>query len=390
MPEFEGCINTNVFEMLPAVFHFSSGNDDGGIVFVHKTVAEYFIAVKIFEDYFKDINAKTDDEKVWDSIYSALSLRKVPLDIIKHICAMMTSSNPSVSKEFDKEAFFTKFESGMKQELILKSSIDAEEKYADCITLEESIIPSELSTSLKIDRNKIVIMNLTWLLNELGYRNKSFTLLFKYLMPYLNYNLNLSDLLLNSIIYPKTTEAILYVGYDFYAESTDEIAKYIKRNEDEWTKIRNDVKSNRGQAVIFVPALSYKKLAGCYFQSTHMEYIQIEYSNLYDCHFENAYLHGAILKNTNISHSYFNDSDLSCTNLENSNLRNAVLTNANLNDANLKGVDFTGAYLTGADLTGADLENAIFDDTYYNSKTKFPEGFVPDPDKMKCICCGQN
>lgn len=389
MPEFEGCINTNVFEMLPAVFHFSSGNDDGGIVFVHKTVAEYFIAVKIFEDYFKDINAKTDDEKVWDSIYSALSLRKVPLDIIKNICAMMTSSNLSILGNFDKEAFFTKFESGMKQELILKSSIDADEKYADCIALEESIIPSELRASLKIDINKIVIMNLTWLLNELGYRNKSFTLLFKYLMPYLDYNLNLSDLYLNSILYPQT-EAINFSGTDFLIDCPDGIADYIKKNETEWVKARNDVKLNNGPAEIIVPVWNYKNLAGCYFQNTHMEFIKIENSNLSWCHFENAYLHGASLKNSDISRSFFNDSDLSCTNLENSDLSYAVLTNASLKNANLKGVDFTGAYLTGADLTRANLENAIFKVTYYNSKTKFPEGFVPDPDKMRCICCGQN
>jgi len=389
MPESEGCINTNVFEMLPAVFHFSSSNDDGGIVFVHKTVAEYFIAVKIFEDYFKDINAKTDDEKVWDSIYSALSLRKVSLDIIKHICAMMTSPNPSVSKEFDKEAFFLKFESGTKQEMILKSSINAEEKYLICSKSSGFDVLDELSTSLKSDRIKIAISNLTWLLNELGYTNKSFTLLFKYLSSYLDQNLNLSDMYLNSILYPET-EAIIYAGPDCYADCTDEIAEYIKRNENKWKTTRNDVKNNIGPAEIIFPIWNYRNLSGCYFQNTHMEYIQIENSNLSWCHFENANLHGASLKNSDISRSHLNDSDLSCANLENVDLSFSYLTNANLKDANLKGCDFTDAYLIGTDLTGANLDQAIFDNTYYNSKTRFPEGFVPDSDKMKCICCGQS
>lgn len=389
MPESEGCINTNVFEMLPAVFHFSSSNDDGGIVFVHKTVAEYFIAVKIFEDYFKDINAKTDDEKVWDSIYSALSLRKVPLDIIKHICAMMTSSNPSVSKEFDKEAFFLKFEFGMKQEMILKSSINAEEKYLICSKSSGFDVLDELSTSLKSDRIKIAISNLTWLLNELGYTNKSFTLLFKYLSSYLDQNLNLSDMYLNSILYPET-EAIIYAGPDCYADCTDEIAEYIKRNENKWKTTRNDVKNNIGPAEIIFPIWNYKNLSGCFFQNTHMEYIQIENSNLSWCHFENANLHGASLKNSDISRSHLNDSDLSCANLENVDLSFSYLTNANLKDANLKGCDFTDAYLIGTDLTGTNLDQAIFDNTYYNSKTRFPAEFVPDPAKMKYICCGQN
>lgn len=389
MNGFEECINPNVFKMLPAVFHFSSSDDDSGIVFVHKTVAEYFIAVKIFEDYFKDINAKTDDEIAWDNIYSALSIRKVPFDIIKHICAMMTSSNPSVSKKFDKEAFFLKFESGMKQEMILKSSINAEEKYLICSKSSGFDVLDELSTSLKSDRIKIAISNLTWLLNELGYTNKSFTLLFKYFTPYLNQNLNLSDMYLNSILYPET-EAIIYAGPDCYADCTDEIAEYIKRNENKWKTTRNDVKNNIGPAEIIFPIWNYKNLSGCFFQNTHMEYIQIENSNLSWCHFENANLHGASLKNSDISQSFLNDSDFSNTNLEKANFTNANLTNANFTNAKLNGAIFAGAYLTGTDFTGADLKNADLDFTYYNSKTKFPEGFIPDPYKMKCICCGQN
>lgn len=389
MEEYNECIKPNVFEVLPAVFHFSSSNDDGGIVFVHKTVAEYFIAVKIFEDYFKNINAKTDDEKVWDSIYSALSLRKVPIDIIKHICAMMTSSDPSVSGKFDKEAFFIKFESGMKQEMILKSPINAEEKYLICSKSSGFDVLDELSTSLKSDRIRIAISNLMWLLNELGYTNKSFTLLFKYLSSYLDQNLNLSDMYLNSILYPET-EAIIYAGPDCYADCTDEIAEYIKRNENKWKTTRNDVKNNIGPAEIIFPIWNYKNLSGCYFQNTHMEYIHIENSNLSWCHFENAYLHGASFKNSDISRSYLNDSDCSNANFENADLSFSYLTNTNLKNANLKGVDFTGAYLIGADLTGADLENAIFDDTYCNSKTIFPEGFEPDSNNIKQICCGAN
>ncbi len=382
MGEYKECINPDVFEMLPAIFHFSSGNDDGGIVFVHKTVAEYYIAVKIFEDFFKDINAETDDEKVWNSIYSALSLRKVPYDIIKNICAMMTSSNLSILGDFDKEAFFTKFESGMKQELILKSSINAEEKYRICSKLNDFDVLDELSTSLKSDRIKIAISNLTWLLNELGYTNKSFTLLFKYLTPYLEHHLNLSDMYLNSILYPET-EAIIYAGPDCYADSTNEIAEYIKRNENEWLKVRNDMKCNSGLAEIIYPIWNYKNLSGCYFQNTHMEYIQIENSNLSSCHFENANLHGASLKNSDISQSFLDNSDLSCAILENADLSYSSLINANLKNVNLKGVDFTAADLIGADLTGANLENVVFNETYYNSKTTFPKGFVPDPNKMK-------
>lgn len=397
MEDYNECINSNVFEMLPAVFHFSSGDGNGGIEFVHKTVAEYFIAVKIYEDYFKYFNSDTDIDLVWNNIYSALGFRILSLDIIKHISAMMNSSKSSVSGEFNKESFFIKFESGMKQEKILQSSINSEEKYAANIQIDENEVSTELCNLLKTYRNGTAIINLTWLLNELGYRNRSFPFLFKYLTPYLCPSLNLSNLCLNYIIYPETETSIFgrdafygFYNVPFLTLCSNEVAEYIKTNEKEWARTRKDVKFDSGPAGIIVPVWSYKVMTHSYFINTHMEFIVLGNSWLAGCHFEKAYVHGAKLYNSIIKNSYLNDSDFSFADLENANLSSSFLTNANFKDANLKGVDFTGAYLTGTNLKGANLENAIFNNTYYNSKTKFPEGFVPDPDKMKCICCGQN
>ena len=41
-----------MLEKLPAIFYFSSV-DEKGIEFAHKTVAEYFTAVKLYEDYLE-------------------------------------------------------------------------------------------------------------------------------------------------------------------------------------------------------------------------------------------------------------------------------------------------------------------------------------------------
>lgn len=393
MEEYKSSINSGVLETLPVIFHFSSGKEDGGIVFVHRTVVEYFIALKIYEDYFKDINAKADNDMVWNRIYSVLCLREIPIEIITLICTMMNSSNHAISGEFDKEAFYNIFESGIKEEKVFQASTNAEEKYLDCIDLDEDedvfMIPSELWKLSKSDRNKMVVGNLTWLLSEMGYKNKGFTLLFKYLTPYFDYPLNLSNLFLNYIIYPQT-KAITCSGGIFYATSSDEITEYIKKNEDEWSTIRDDVRSNGGTAEIIFPIWNYKNLSECYFQNTHMEYIRLDYSKLSRCHFENAHLHGACLRNTDLSSSYLNDADFSNTNLEKADFRHAYLTNANFTNAKLNGAVFTGAFITGTDFTGADLEDADLNNTYYNSKTKFPEGFVPDSHNMKCICLGEH
>ena len=47
---------SKMLKKLPTIFHFATENNDGGYEFAHKTVAEYFTAVKLYEDYFAQYN----------------------------------------------------------------------------------------------------------------------------------------------------------------------------------------------------------------------------------------------------------------------------------------------------------------------------------------------
>ena len=61
----------------------------------------------------------------------------------------------------------------------------------------------------------------------------------------------------------------------------------------------------------------------------------------------------------------------------NLDLSYADLRYINLRRADLSGTDLREAYLSGADLTEAILTGTNLQDAYYNSQTRFPEGFDP-------------
>lgn len=67
-----------------AVFHFAFDKTNG-IEFAHKTVSEYFTAVKLYEDYFEKIEIKSDDNSAvryaWKNIYQAFRYKKISEDI---------------------------------------------------------------------------------------------------------------------------------------------------------------------------------------------------------------------------------------------------------------------------------------------------------------------
>ena len=69
-------------------------------------------------------------------------------------------------------------------------------------------------------------------------------------------------------------------------------------------------------------------------------------------------------------------------NLTNANLRNADFSGVNLEfadltGANLRDANFSKVYLRNATLTGTDLTGTDFTDAWFNSQTKWPDGFDP-------------
>jgi uncharacterized protein YjbI with pentapeptide repeats len=103
----------------------------------------------------------------------------------------------------------------------------------------------------------------------------------------------------------------------------------------------------------------------------------------------NAELQGANLSGANLSEADLLLAELSGADLRHANLLGANLAGAILPQANLSGADLRGAILDHAELSGADLQDAdlsytdlhlaILENIRYNSRTKFPQGFVPPP-----------
>ncbi len=79
-----------------AVCPFAKDNDQGGITFAHKTVYEYFSAVKLYEDYFakfddKYFNDNDNDTAAMDvtqSFFEAFRYDGIPDDIFSYLCKM--------------------------------------------------------------------------------------------------------------------------------------------------------------------------------------------------------------------------------------------------------------------------------------------------------------
>ena len=67
--------------------------------------------------------------------------------------------------------------------------------------------------------------------------------------------------------------------------------------------------------------------------------------------------------------------DLTGANFSNSTVTRKNFVRANLSNANLQGANFSGSDLGHANLTGAEVADANFTGSWFNSVTKWPEGF---------------
>lgn len=62
------------FKKIFALNHFAFNKSDA-VEFAHKTVGEYFVSVKIYEDFFKHILEKTP-KSIWRNIFNAFRYKK--------------------------------------------------------------------------------------------------------------------------------------------------------------------------------------------------------------------------------------------------------------------------------------------------------------------------
>lgn len=157
-----------MLEKLPAIFYFSSV-DEKGIEFAHKTVAEYFTAVKLYEDYLAWITDDTPEdeetlEEVWINIIEAFRYKKIPFEVFGHLISM---SEPvydgkvrNENKPFDYKKFERFFIEGMKKNILSNIPISKPIKEYNYL---HDVIPAQIGLAFR---------NLTWFLSFNGYCNK--------------------------------------------------------------------------------------------------------------------------------------------------------------------------------------------------------------------------
>lgn len=159
-----------------AVTHFAKETtSEKGIEFAHKTVYEYFTAVKLYEDYFAEITEDYPEpnedhemlEKVWTNIIEAFRYKSITgMNFV--IFGYLNKMNRPVyngkakddGKGFDYKTFESYFIEGMVQKIL-----------AD-LTIKKRIKEYVVNTDLLTTQIGCAFRNLTWFLTGHGFHNK--------------------------------------------------------------------------------------------------------------------------------------------------------------------------------------------------------------------------
>lgn len=313
-----------------AVTHFAKETtSEKGIEFAHKTVYEYFTAVKLYEDYFAEItedypeNFKKKDalgneitplENVWTNIIEAFRYKFIDEDIFNYLNKMELPVYNGKAKDkgkcFDFNTFVKYFVEGMEQKILADLEIKSRVK-------EYAVISAILTTQISL-----AFRNLTWFLTE---RENGF------------------------------------------------------HNEDDNMACKNfdELVSN------FCGDLNLKnwKLSEAYLSRAELCFADLCFAKLSEADLGEADLSDVDLSEADLSEAKLSGADLSGAYLRGADLGRAELFRANLSRADLSRADLGGAYLSEADLRGADLSEAKLRGARYcldkRRETKFPYGFNP-------------
>lgn len=299
-----------------AMFHFARPGKDGeGIEFAHKTVYEYFTAVKLYEDYFAYINSDYPEpdsyeslEKVWTNIIEAFRYKSIPEEIFAYLNKMERSAYKGKVQEDPKEKFdYKKFErhyiEGMKQHILADLPVVSRVK--------EYIVNNELLTT----QICCAFRNLTWFLTDHGYCNE---------------------------------------GWIKECMEIKSLISVVNANVSNLIVARSDLNLHKWD------------LSGISLENANLHKADLSKAKLYSARLRCADLFCANLIEANLKRANLRGADL-----EKADLGGADLTKANLTEAYLQGADLTGVDFTGADFTGARYGSS------FPIKTIFPEGFDP-------------
>ena len=329
-----------------SVFRFAkeiSQNGKKGITFVHKTVYEYFAALKIYEDYFAKFNRRffnnfesNNDsygeiiEIVLNSFIGAFRYKEIPIELFQYLCAF---ENPPFTGDNIIEDEFSKFSYKEFVDAYLSSLAKGsladwkiEERIPEYISPFNKNMPVSAQLTLSF-------CNSTWFITEKGISNT------------INISSGLADLIYSRYQVPNMKRWML------------------NHAQLERTHLEN--------AHLEGAHLDNAHLDGAYLNNAHMWY-----ATLNDAHLKGAYLRAARLKGAYLERAILNSSYLEHARLDNAHLNDAYLISAHLNGAHLKSAVLKGAHLKYAEMTadlrrahleGADLEGAHLTDGHFEN-----------------------
>ncbi len=391
-------VNEPDFEKLFAINHFAYGKNNA-IEFAHKTIGEYFTAVKLYEDYFDQINGAS--EKIWQNIFNAFRYKAIPEDIMQYLVDIISSRQDDSWKE----ELFRAYYIGIEKQLLFA-----------CDFLKPEYSPSQTTIIKQI---QMAFRNLTWLLTGLGFDNSQFAntthesqILTSFFdgdvnvsgwknlkdinaertdLKYANFSLtilngcNFNNASLKSAKLRKAnltranltganlteadftgadltganlTEAVLTVAN--LTEAVLTVADFIKANliKANLTKA-NLTKANLTGANLIKAVLTEAVLADAILTEAVLTEAVLQKANLTRAHLKGAHLERAQLEGANLIEANLTGANLTGANLIKAVLTEADLTRADLTRADLKGAHLERAQLEGANLTGANLIKAV-------------------------------
>ncbi len=149
-----------VLERYFTLFHFASEKKHEGklkgMEFAHKTVTDYFAAVKLYEDYFEKIFDEADPVKaLWKGLWRAFRYKTMPRDIMQYLVQIIQNRQGENINTYCRQ-FFDCYYEGVKKQTIWQL-LDVSEYICE---MEYALLPQQVG---------LVFRNLTYLLWYLNY-----------------------------------------------------------------------------------------------------------------------------------------------------------------------------------------------------------------------------
>lgn len=311
-----------------AVFHFVSRNSEG-IEFAHKTVGEYFTAVKLYEDYFANTLTDISEESIenmWRNIFQAFRYRKIPKDIMQYFAELVKTRKTNDESDEEnsysewRDHFINCYYQGMQEQLLWKM-ITQNTEYT---SKEDFLLPEQVAVAFR---------NLTWFLTAIGFDN--------------------SEIIAKDEKYKYTFQSFFIRNFNM------DVDLFGWKNLTSIDLIgANLCVANLNRVNLKFAELNHANLSSAYLCNTNLSHANLEFANLEFANLHSVNLNCVNLISANLKQTMLNDATLIGTCLFSADLYGTSLNNADLRSANLNRVDLGGANLISANLFKADLNDA--------------------------------